>query len=150
MRECILSNYITEQYDVDKLEEVIKVFMDLIETAMLKLANDDYYIKITPSYEMRFAGNQLIFKTSKIDSFLVDRYDTDEKLQELLFKCSKSFNNMTKQEREFFTRKFIKQERKFNLINDMSLHQYQYDQLRKSSIVKFCLVLGLDKFVNVI
>ena len=65
MRECILSNYITEQYDVDKLEEVIKVFMDLIETAMLKLANDDYYIKITPSYEMRFAGNQLIFKTSK-------------------------------------------------------------------------------------
>ena len=150
LREALLSNFITDQYDIGKLEEVIKVFLELIDTAVLKLADEDYYIKITQNYEMKFTGGQKSITSSKIESFLIDKYDSDEKLKELLYKCSKSFNCMSKLEREFFSKIYINLEKKTTVINEMSLHQYQYEQLKKSSIVKFCLVLGLDKFMEVI
>ena len=32
----------------------------------------------------------------------------------------------------------------------MGLYQYQFDPIKKSAVVKFCLVLGLDKYINAI
>ena len=150
MRDVLLSNFITEQYNIGKLEELIIAFFQLIDTVELKLADEDYYIKITQKYEMRFTGSPIVINSSKVESFLIEKYDTEEKLKELLFKCSKSFNCMSKQEREFFSKIYIKLEKKSTVIDEMSLHQYQYEQLKRSAIVKFCLVLGLDKFVEVI
>lgn len=150
MKERILSDFIIQQYDIEKMEELTIAFINLVETALIKLIDDDYDIKITPSYEMRVIGNPIISTSSKIESFLISKYDNDDKLKELLYKYSKSFNNMTIAEREIITKVYIKDEKKTNVMLDMNLHQYQFDSIRKSAIVKFCLVLGIDKYVEVI
>lgn len=150
MNGKLLSDFITNQYDIGKLEEVTKAFLDLIDTAVLILANEDYDIKITPSYEMKIMGCKNIIVSSKVESFVIHKYDSDDKLKDLLFKYSQSFNKMSQLERELFTRLFINGEKKSNVMFDMNLYQYQFDPIRKSSVIKFCLVLGLDKYIDVI
>ena len=70
LREALLSNFITDQYDIGKLEEVIKVFLELIDTAVLKLADEDYYIKITQNYEMKFTGGKYAITKTDEEDFL--------------------------------------------------------------------------------
>ena len=151
MRETILSDFITSQYNIRKLEEVTKTFLKLIDTVILILADDNYNIKITPSYELRITGYSNVRNvTSKVESFVIHKYDSEEKLKDLVFKYSKSFNNMSKTERELFTKIFINKEKKTYVMEEMGLYQYQFDPIKKSAVVKFCLVLGLDKYVNAI
>lgn len=151
MKEKLLSDFITSQYNIRKLEEVTKAFLELIDTVILILADDSYNIKITPSYELRITGYSNVRNvSSKVESFIIHKYDSEEKLKDLVFKYSKSFNSMTKLERELFTKLFINKEKKTYIMQDMGLYQYQFDPIKKSAIVKFCLVLGLDKYTNII
>ena len=151
MRETILSDFITSQYNIRKLEEVTKTFLELIDTVILILADDSYNIKITPSYELKITGYSSVRNvTSKVESFVIHKYDSEEKLKDLVYKYSKSFNNMSKIERELFTKIFINKEKKTYVMEEMGLYQYQFDPIKKSAVVKFCLVLGLDKYVNAI
>jgi len=151
MREKILSNFITNQYDIKKLEEVTKTFLELIDAVILILADESYNIKITPSYELKITGYSSSRNvTSKVESFIIHKYDSEEKLKDLVYKYSKSFNGMTKLERVLFTKIFINKEKKTRIMEDMGLYQYQFDPIKKSAIVKFCLVLGLDKYTNII
>ena len=151
MRETILSDFITSQYNIRKLEEVTKTFLELIDTVILILADDSYNIKITPSYELKITGYSNVCNvTSKVESFVIHKYDSEEKLKDLVYKYSKSFNNMSKTERELFTKIFINKEKKTYVMEEMGLYQYQFDPIKKSAVVKFCLVLGLDKYINAI
>ena len=86
--------------------------------------------------------------SSKVESFVIHKYDTEDKLKELVYKYSKAYNTMTKIERELFTKIFINKEKKTYIMEDLGLYQYQFDPIKKSAIVKFCLVLGLDKYVD--
>lgn len=151
MKEKLLSDFITSQYNIRKLEEVTKAFLELIDTVILILADDSYNIKITPSYELKITGYSNVRNvSSKVESFIIHKYDSEEKLKDLVFKYSKSFNSMTKLERELFTKLFINKEKKTYIMQDMVLYQYQFDPIKKSAVVKFCLVLGLDKYINAI
>ena len=151
MKEKLLSDFITSQYNIRKLEEVTKAFLELIDTVILLLADDSYNIKITPSYELKITGYSNVRNvSSKVESFIIHKYDSEEKLKDLVFKYSKSFNSMTKLERELFTKLFINKEKKTYIMQDMRLYQYQFDPIKKSAVVKFCLVLGLDKYINAI
>lgn len=150
MKENLLSNFITNQYNIGKLEEVIRAFLNLTETAIIILSNEDYNIKITSSYEMKLSSRTKFSTTSRVESFLISKYDSDDKLKELLYKYSKAFNTMTKSERELFSKYFIKEEKKSIVMRDMGIYQYQFDPIKKSAVVKFCLVLGLDKYTEVI
>ena len=151
MKEKLLSDFITSQYNIRKLEEVTKAFLELIDTVILILADDSYNIKITPSYELKITGYSNVRNvSSKVESFIIHKYDSEEKLKDLVFKYSKSFYSMTKLERELFTKLFINKEKKTYIMQDMGLYQYQFDPIKKSAVVKFCLVLGLDKYINAI
>ena len=44
----ILTDFMIKQFDVKKLEEIVKAFLELVETATLILDDKDYYIRITP------------------------------------------------------------------------------------------------------
>ena len=148
MREKLLSDFITNQYNIQKLEVVVRTFLNLIDTALLILANENYDIKLTQNYDMRVTGTQYVTPNSRVESFLISKYDTDDKLKELLSKYLKAFNNMSLMERELFARIYIKKEKKCVVMSEMHLYQYQYDPVKRSAIVKFCLVLGLDKYVD--
>lgn len=147
--ERILSDFIVNQFDVKKLEEIIKAFIELVETASLILDDNDYYIRITPTYEVELSGKSTCHNvSSKIETFMIYEYDTKEKLRNLIEKYPNAVNTLSKQEQELFIRCFINKEKKSFIQETMILHQYQYDKIKKSTIVKFCVILGLDKYVN--
>lgn len=147
--ETVLSDFVVSQFDVKKLEIIIKAFLELIETASLMLDDKDYYIRITPTYEVEIAGKTSSRNvSSKIESFMIYKYDTQDKLRELIEKYPKAVNKLTEKEKEIFVRTFINKDKKSVILEEMTLHQYQYDRLKKSLIVKFCVYLGLDKYVD--
>lgn len=148
-RECILSDFMVNQFEVKKLEEIIKAFLELIETAALILDEKDYYIRITPTYEVEVAGSSSNFNvSSKIETFMIYEYDSKDKLRDLIEKYPKALNKLSKVEKELFIRCFVNKEKKSVIQETMILHQYQYDRLKKSTIVKFCVILGLDKYIK--
>lgn len=146
--EILLSDFIVKQFDVKKLEEIIKTFLELIETASLILDDKDYYIQITPTYGVELSGKANHNISSKIETFMIYEYDSKDKLRELIAKYPKAVRSLSNEEKELFVRCFINKEKKTFIQDSMVLHQYQYDRIKKSMIVKFCLILGLDKYVN--
>ena len=56
MKEKLLSDFITGQFNIRKLEEITKAFLELIDTVILMLSDETYNIKITPTYEMKITG----------------------------------------------------------------------------------------------
>lgn len=149
MKEKLLSKFITNQFNIQKLEEITRAFIELIDTVVLMLSDSTYNIKITPTYEMKVTGYSSVRNvSSKVESFVIQKYDTEEKLKELVYKYSKAFNEMTQVERELFTKIYINNEKKTYIMEEMNLYQYQFDPIKKSAIVKFCLILGLDKYID--
>lgn len=147
--EKILSNFIFKQFDIKKLEEILKAFLELVETATLMLDEKDYYIKITPTYEIEIAGKSSVRNvSSKIETFMIYEYDTKDKLRELISKYPNAVKMLSDKERELFIRCFVNKEKKVSIQDSMFLYPYQYDRLKKSTIIKFCIFLGLDKYVK--
>lgn len=145
----VLTDFMIKQFDVKKLEEIVKAFLELVETATLILDDKDYYIRITPTYEVELAGKSSVRNTcSKIETFMIYEYDSKDKLRDLIAKYPSAVEKLTKEEKELFIRCFINKEKKTYIQEAMILHQYQYDRLKKSAIIKFCVCLGLDKYIN--
>ena len=59
----VLTDFMIKQFDVKKLEEIVKAFLELVETATLILDDKDYYIRITPAYEVELAGKSSVRNT---------------------------------------------------------------------------------------
>ena len=145
----ILTDFMIKQFDVKKLEEIVKAFLELVETATLILDDKDYYIRITPTYEVELVGKSSVRNTcSKIETFMIYEYDSKDKLRDLIVKYPSALEKLTKEEKELFIRCFMNKEKKTYIQEAMILHQYQYDRLKKSAIIKFCVFLGLDKYIN--
>ena len=72
MKEKLLSDFITNQYNIVKLEAVVRTFLNLIDTALLILSNENYDIKLTPTYDMKLTGIQYVTPTSRVESFLIN------------------------------------------------------------------------------
>ena len=146
----LLSKFIVSQYDVKKLEEIIKVFLELIETAQLILDDEGYSIKITPNYEMKIAGLGNTKPTSsKLEAFVIHKYDSLSKLQDLLLKYPKAFNMLSEKEKLIFKKLYIDAEKKSVIQEELMMYQYQFDAIKKSMVVKFSIVLGLDKYIDI-
>ena len=87
MKEKLLSDFITGQFNIRKLEEITKAFLELIDTVILMLSDETYNIKITPTYEMKITGYSSVRNvSSKVESFVIHKYDTEDKLKELVYK----------------------------------------------------------------
>ena len=72
-----LSDFIMKQFDNRKFKEMIRVFLNIVDNFQMVIDKEEYYIKITPSYEMRVGGSRKP-TNSKIESFLITKYDTIE------------------------------------------------------------------------
>ncbi|NLL01685.1 MAG: hypothetical protein GX265_01505 [Mollicutes bacterium] len=149
MRKDFLSDFILNQFNCSKLEEVIIGFLDLIKTAQLMLSNDYYQIKITPTYEMKISGASSVRKvSSKVESLVIHKYDTMEKLEELIIKYPQAFNSLNSHEKTIFCKTFIDHDKQNVICDELNIYPYQYQYAKKSAMVKFCLFLGLEKYVD--
>lgn len=148
-RKDFLSDFIINQFNCSKLEEMIIGFLDLIQTAQFVLSDDNYQIKITPTYEMRLAGSSTVRKvSSKVESLVIHKYNTEDKLQDLVIKYPQAFNNLNSDEKMIFYRVFINHDKQNVICDELSIYPYQFQYIKKSAMVKFCLYLGLEKYVE--
>jgi len=143
-----LSNFIVNQFNVKKFQKMIKAFLNLVENFQVLIDADDYYIKITPTYEIKVGGSKKP-TSSKIESFVFNQYNTIEKQKELLLKFKNALNSLNEIERKVFVSIFINNLTTADLCEDLIIYPDKLNVIKKSAIVKFCLKLGFDKFMDI-
>lgn len=144
-----LSNYMLKQYDTAKLKRIIKIFLEMTDNFQMVIDDDSYYIRITSSYEIKTGGNKKP-TSSKVEHFIINKYDSINKMQQLLLKYKVAFNSLNEMERIVFINTFIKPNSNEDLCERLITYKDKIVLARKSGIVKFSIILGLTKFTNII
>src|SRR5574344_829313 len=142
-----LSSYMLKQYDTAKLKKIIKLFLEMTDNFQMVIDEDSYYIRITSSYEMKIVGNKKPI-SSKVEHFIINKYDSINKMQQLLLKYKIAFNSLNEMERVVFINTFIKQNSNEELCERLITYKDKIVLARKSGIVKFSIRLGLTKFTD--
>ncbi len=142
-----LADFITRQYDLKKFEKMIKAFLNLVDNFQLMVNTEEYSLKLTASYEIRCGGNKKP-TSSKIESFYHNKYDTIEKKEQLLLKYRDAFNSLNEVERKVFMATFVNPLSNQELCSKLLVYEKKLTIIRKSAIVRFCLRLGFDRFVD--
>jgi len=144
-----LSDYIVDQFDVKKLKQLIITYLDLIETFKIMIANDYFELNLNNNCEIKISGNQRPTK-SKVESLTFNAYRNSEIMQDTILNMYNSFNMLNEMERRVFYATFFESKSDLEIMSEFGLYSLQLTKIRKSSIVKFCLATGLDKFVNIV
>ena len=148
-RNNFLSDYIVSQFDIKKFETIIQAFLGLVELAQIMLNNPDYNYKITSNNEVRLSGFSTVRNiSSKVESMVIHKYDNQPKLEELILKYPLAIKNLNEWERALFIDIYERNKSYSDIMNETSLIHYQFDYIRKSMIIRFCLSLGLEKYIN--
>src|SRR5574344_808662 len=69
-----MTDYVTNQFPIVKFKEMIFAYLNIVELFQVMLNDKDYYIRITPTYELRTSSGKLP-TNSKIESFVIKKYD---------------------------------------------------------------------------
>ena len=144
-KNALLQRDFMSQFDIDKLNKMIKVFISLIKTMQLELGEINS-LKITPSYEVRYSGF-IQPSSSKIESFLLKDYDDERKLRECISKFQEAFNCLGILERQWFIKYYLKNEKTINMNfgNMIENQPREQVQLRWSAIIKFATCLKFHR-----
>ena len=146
MKHQFLPEYITKQYDVDTLKEIIRAFIGLQET--LKLIIDD------PTYMVSFNDNEISIGTnakprsSKVESLAITNYTSVEDMKDLLLKYPLAYECLNDYERSIFKSIFIDNMKESAVAIEIGIHNRVFQTAKESTIIKFCIKLGLDKFTK--
>ena len=118
-----LSNYIIKQFDVKKFKKMIFAFLSIVDNFQHIIDKDEYYIKYTANYEIKVGGSKKP-TSSKVESFIIKKYDTEEKKEQLLLKYKAAFNCLNPVERKVFVATFLENKTNLDLCDEL----LTYDQ----------------------
>lgn len=142
-----LSKFVIKQFDLNKFKKMIKALISLVDNFQMVLDMEDYYIKMTSNYEIKVGGTSKP-TNSKIESFVVKKYDTEEKREQLILKYKVAFNSLNEMERKVFYAVFIENKTTIDICEDLIVYPDKLSTIKKSAIVRFALKLGFEKFVD--
>lgn len=142
-----LSDYIIKQFDVKKFKKMIVAFLSIVDNFQHIIDKDEYYIKYTANYEVRVGGSKKP-ASSKVESFIIKKYDTEDKKEQLLLKYKNAFNCLNPIERKVFVATFLENKTNLDLCDELVTYDQKINSIRKSAIVRFCLKLGFERFVD--
>lgn len=142
-----LNNFVTSQFPIEKFREMIIAYLNIIESFQLILDDKNYNINITQRYEMRLSSTRRP-SHSKLESFIINKYDNKEKMEDCILKYPIAFNNLSDMERKVFTESILNNKKDLEVIEELGIYSNLLNLIKKSAIVKFSLSLGFDKFVN--
>jgi ArpU family phage transcriptional regulator len=111
------------------------------------LNDKDYYIRITPTYELRTSSGKLP-TNSKIESFVIKKYDNKVKMEDCVLQYPMAFNELNEEERQVFLKTFVERKKDIEIIEELRIHSVKLNTIRKSAIVRFSIKLGFDKYVK--
>lgn len=144
----ILNKYIADQFDYGSYRKIVEIFINLIETLLLTIGDYETGISITPKYEMDYAGFHGKLTNSKIESFLIKDYNTEQKVKACIKKYTYAFNKLNDIEKQIFYKTFVIKEKDSILKEEYEICNNELNKIRKSAVIKFSLYLGFDKIIH--
>lgn len=149
-RTIFLSDYIADQYPIDKFKEIIFITLDIVENFLLTLEEGfDYNSTSVSSFGEKYGSSQRN-TSSKIESIYIKNLNSEEKMTQFLESYFGAYKSLNQEEKDIFDATFIDRLTDLEIINDYKTHSKHIRTVRKSAIVRFCLRAGLDKFVDLI
>ena len=137
-------DYIVNQFPIDKYVEMIFAFLSLIESFEKIIDNEDYYIRITPKYELKI-GSYQIPTSSKVESFIISKYDNEDKMKECISKYLYAYKTLNEMEKKVFIKYFLENKSDYEIIIELDTYSNLLNRIKKSAVVRFSLILGFDK-----
>lgn len=142
-----LSDFIVKQFDLSKYKALTLAFLEITITIEAML-NDEYYrIRFDSGGDLKVGGAKKP-NTSQMDSMMIRDYQTKEKMQQVLLKYKMAYNNLNDLEKDAFKLSYIDRLKDFDICDELCIYQRKLIQARNSATIRFCLYLGLDKFIN--
>lgn len=142
-----MTDYVTNQFPIVKFKEMIFAYLNIVELFQVMLNDKDYYIRITPTYELRTSSGKLP-TNSKIESFVIKKYDNKVKMEDCVLQYPMAFNELNEEERQVFLKTFVERKKDIEIIEELRIHSVKLNTIRKSAIVRFSIKLGFDKYVK--
>lgn len=147
-RTIFLSDYIANQYPIEKFKEIIFITLDIVENFLLTLEEGfDYNSTSIASYEKKY-GSTAKNNNSKIESIYIKNLNSEEKMIRFLQSYFVAYKSLSQEEKDIFDATFIDRLTDLEIIEDYKTHSKHIRMVRKSAIVRFCLRAGLDKYVD--
>lgn len=142
-----LSDFIVKQFNLVKYRALTNAFLEITLTLEAML-NDEYYrIRFDSGGDLKLGGAKRP-SSSQMESMLIRDYQTKETMQQVLLKYKMAFNNLNDNEKEVFRLSFIEHLKDFDICDELCIYQKKLIQIRNSAMIRFCLYLGLDKFID--
>ena len=142
-----MTDYVTNQFPIVKFKEMIFAYLNIVELFQVMLNDKDYYIRITPTYELRTSSGKLP-TNSKIESFVIKKYDNKVKMEDCVLQYPMAFFELNEEERQVFLKTFVERKKDIEIIEELRIHSVKLNTIRKSAIVRFSIKLGFDKYVK--
>lgn len=148
-RTNFLSEFITKQYPIEKYKELIIITLDIVENFLLILEDGFNYNSVSISkYETKY--NSKNTSNSKIESILINNYKSTEQMERFLNSYYSAYRTLNSEEKEIFDSTFFEKISDLEIIEKYKTNSKHISVVRKSSIIRFCLKMGLDKYEDLI
>lgn len=142
-----LSDFIVKQFDLVKYRDLTYAFLEIAITIEAML-NDEYYkIRFDSGGDLKVGGIKKP-SSNQMDSMMIRDFQTKEKMQQVLLKYKMAYNSLNDLEKDVFKLSFIDRLKDFDICDELCIYQKKLIQSRNSAMIRFCLYLGLDKFID--
>lgn len=149
IRTNYLSEFITKQYPVEKYKELIIITLDIVENFLLTLEEGfDYNSTSVCKYECKYRATKNT--SSKIESILINNYTSEEQMKSFLESYFSAYETLNDEEKKIFNSTFFEKISDLEIMEKYKTNSKHISVVRKSSIIRFCLKMGLDQFVSLI
>lgn len=149
-RTEFLTDYVANQYPIEKFKELIFITLDIVENFLLTLENGfNYNSTSIASYGEKYGSSQRN-TSSKIEGIIIKNMRDEEKMSSFLNSYFTAYSTLNKDEKNIFDATFIDRLTDQEIISKYRTYSKHITIVKKSAIIKFCLRSGLDKFVDAI
>lgn len=148
-RTLFLTDYIANQYPIDKFKDIILITLDIVENFLLTLERGFDYNSITiNTFEEKYSSTYS--SSSKIESIYIKNLKNHDSMINFLECFYNAYKSLNTDEKVIFDATFIDKLTDLEIIEKYNTYSNYINIVRKSAIVRFCLKAGLDRFVDVI
>lgn len=149
-RNIVFTDYVANQYPVEKYKELIFIALDLVENFLLILENGfDYNSTSIAAYGEKYGSSQRN-TSSKIEKIVFKNMDDEEEIKKFLNSFYNAYNLLTGEEKKYFDATFIDKLKDIDIVEKYHTYAKNVVDVRRNAIIKFCLKSGLNRFADVI
>ena len=149
-RNPYLTDYVVDQYPIDKFTKLIFITLDIVENFLLVLESGfNYNSTSIASYSEKYGSHQKN-TNSKIESMMIKNINEKKKMKKFLNVYYDAYNALSNDEKNMFDATFIYCMTDNEIFDKYSTYCRFVTKVRRSAIIKFSLRAGLDKFVDLV